>query len=147
MKTIQELGAANRQRFEAEDEARFEALVKRIHGTASDACALLEALNEPDVPDTQTLGRVLDAIEALGWSRQTYDATLAQEYTILDRNVYIDGDIVPWHLAEPGPRIEPEADGHLTILWLPVIVNQACPGLGAPAGEPVGVSGCADGEI
>lgn len=147
MTTIQELGAANRQRFEAEDEARFEALVKRVRGTASDVCALLEALNEPDVPDTQSLGRVLDTIEALGWRRQTYDPTLAQEYTVLDRRVYIDGDIVPWHLAEPGPRIEPGADGHLTILWLPVIVNQACPGLGAPAGEPVRVSGLRDPEI
>ena len=44
----------------------------------------------------------------------------------------IDGQPFPWYIAEDGPRIEPSNDGATTTLWLPVLIDQPCPQLGAP---------------
>lgn len=57
---------------------------------------------------------------------------LPTDYEIRNGHVSIDGDPIPYLLAEDGPRIEPEADGLLTVLWLPIIINKPCPQLGTP---------------
>lgn len=57
---------------------------------------------------------------------------IAKSYEITDREIRVDGELFPYYVHEDGPRIEPAFDGELTTLWLPIIVDQRCPKLGAP---------------
>lgn len=57
---------------------------------------------------------------------------IAKSYEITDREIRVDGELFPYYVHEDGPRIEPAADGMLTTLWVPILIEQPCPSLGAP---------------